>query len=229
MAAAWRLKRRCAAGYEASAGWILRLSLVAAVTRHPQRMHDTHPVGVTLPSAYPSKFPPAGRPVATRYSGEFGGNLVRCDCACPQKMLFTNSMTDTFSPEDRRAIMKRIKSEDTCPEMRVRRFLHGHGLRFRLHSKELPGKPDIILRKYGCVVFVHGCFWHQHKDRRCTRSGLPKSNTGYWLPKLEKTVGRDKEHRKRLKELGWNVHVVWECQINQRRLENLVKQIVSQK
>jgi DNA mismatch endonuclease (patch repair protein) len=121
--------------------------------------------------------------------------------------------------------MKRIKSEDTAPEMKVRSFLHNHGLRFRLHSKKLPGKPDIVLKKYNTVVFVHGCFWHQHENRDCKRSGLPKSNQNYWLPKLQKTIERDKKHKKYLKKLGWNVQVIWECQIKEKRLEHLFETI----
>ena len=132
-------------------------------------------------------------------------------------------MTDTFLPEKRSQIMKRIRSVDTAPEMKVRRFLHNKGLRFRLHSKVLPGKPDIVLKKYKTVTFVHGCFWHQHRDPDCSRSGVPKSNRNYWLPKLQKTVVRDKEHRKRLKDLGWNVLIIWECQINEKRLNNLLR------
>jgi DNA mismatch endonuclease (patch repair protein) len=131
-------------------------------------------------------------------------------------------MTDTFLPEKRSQIMKRIRSVDTTPEMKVRCFLHNNGLRFRLHSNVLPGKPDIVLRKYKTVIFVHGCFWHQHQALNCSRSGVPKSNQNYWLPKLQKTVARDKEHKKRLKELGWNVQVIWECHINEKRLNDLL-------
>lgn len=134
-------------------------------------------------------------------------------------------MTDTFSSENRRQIMKRIKSVDTAPEIKVRRFLHNNGLRFRLHAKQLPGKPDIVCKKYKTVIFVHGCFWHQHNIVDCKRSSVPKSNREYWLPKLQKTIARDKTHIKRLKELGWNVQVIWECQINEKRLNNLLHTI----
>lgn len=138
-------------------------------------------------------------------------------------------MVDTFSSRHRSQIMKRIKSVDTLPEMEVRSFLHRCGMRFRLHSNKLPGKPDIILKKYGAVIFVHGCFWHQHSDPRCTRSGIPKSNRNYWLPKLKRTVERDKRHKRDLKKLGWNVQVIWECQIKQNRLENLLRTIKSKR
>jgi DNA mismatch endonuclease (patch repair protein) len=132
-------------------------------------------------------------------------------------------VTDTFSPEHRSEIMRRIRSVDTTPEKKVRSFLHGNGFRFRLHSGKLPGKPDIVLYRFKTVIFVHGCFWHQHQDQNCTRSAVPKSNEDYWLPKLQKTVERDKDHKKRLKELGWNVQVVWECQINERKLGDLLR------
>ncbi|MEN6350367.1 MAG: DNA mismatch endonuclease Vsr [Syntrophomonas sp.] len=134
-------------------------------------------------------------------------------------------MTDIFLPEKRSQIMRRIKGIDTEPEMKVRRFFHNNGLRFRLHAKQLPGKPDIVFKKYKTVIFVHGCFWHQHNDIACNRSGVPKSNCEYWLPKLQKTIARDKAHQKRLKELGWNVQVIWECQINEKRLNNLLQTI----
>ncbi len=121
--------------------------------------------------------------------------------------------------------MKRIKSVNTEPERKVRRFLHNNGLRFRLHAKQLPGKPDIVLKKYKTVIFVHGCFWHQHNDAHCNRSGIPKSRCNYWFPKLQKTVVRDKAHKKHLKKLGWKVYVIWECQINEKRLNNLLRTI----
>lgn len=131
-------------------------------------------------------------------------------------------MTDTFSSEDRTQIMRRIRSKNTAPEMKARSFLHRHGLRFRIHSKKLPGKPDIVLKKYKTVIFVHGCFWHQHQDPKCKRASVPKSRPDYWLPKLKKTVTRDKEHLKLLHKLGWTVHVIWECQINEERLKKLL-------
>lgn len=136
-------------------------------------------------------------------------------------------MTDTFSTEERSRIMKRIRGKDTTPELKVRSYLHCQGLRFRLHVKNLPGKPDIVLKKYKTVVFVHGCFWHQHHDAACSRSSVPKSNQKYWLPKLKKTVARDTEHQKLLKELGWNVEIIWECQINKEGLKRLLRGIKS--
>jgi DNA mismatch endonuclease, patch repair protein len=137
-------------------------------------------------------------------------------------------MTDTFLPEKRSQIMKLIRSIDTTPEVKVRRFLHSNGLRFRLHLKALPGTPDIVLKKYKTVVFVHGCFWHQHKSSKCRRSSMPKSNRSYWWPKLQKTIVRDKAHRRLLKASGWSVEVVWECEINEKRLKKLLKAILNQ-
>jgi DNA mismatch endonuclease (patch repair protein) len=130
---------------------------------------------------------------------------------------------DTFSPEKRTQIMKSIKSNDTLPEMRVRSFLHRNGLRYRLHSKQLPGHPDIVLKKYNTVIFVHGCFWHHHRSIKCKRASLPKSNQNYWLPKLNKTIVRDKRHAKQLKDLGWAVKVIWECQVNDKQLVKLLR------
>jgi len=100
--------------------------------------------------------------------------------------------------------------------------LHHNGLRFRIHSKKLPGKPDIVLKKYKTVIFVHGCFWHQHQDPDCKRASVPKSRLDYWVPKLKKNIARDKEHLKLLRKLGWAVHIIWECQINEERLKNLL-------
>ena len=138
-------------------------------------------------------------------------------------------MTDTFSPKERSRIMKRIRGADTTPELKVRSYLHCHGLRFRLHSKNLPGKPDIVLKKYKTVVFVHGCFWHQHQNPACKRSAVPKSNHEYWIPKLRRTVERDAEHQELLKKLGWNVVIIWECQINKEGLKNLQRCIKGHK
>ncbi|MDR4499682.1 MAG: DNA mismatch endonuclease Vsr [Candidatus Scalindua sp.] len=106
--------------------------------------------------------------------------------------------------------MSRIASKNTKPEIVVRSALHGAGFRFRLHRKDLPGKPDIGLPKYKTVIFIHGCFWHAHKG--CKRSNLPKSNLAYWKGKLAKNVQRDRKHKKKLQELGFNIYVIWECQ-----------------
>jgi DNA mismatch endonuclease (patch repair protein) len=132
-------------------------------------------------------------------------------------------MVDIMSKEKRSLLMSRIKAEGTTPELAVRRYLHGQGLRFRLHSNKLPGRPDLILPKYKTVVFVHGCFWHQHEG--CPHGHLPKSNQGYWNEKLRKNVERDKANTHLLVSLGWSVEVVWECEISEERLDCLVATI----
>jgi DNA mismatch endonuclease, patch repair protein len=119
-------------------------------------------------------------------------------------------MVDKITPERRSWTMSRIRSKDTKPERAVRSLLHGLGFRFRKHVKALPGCPDIVLKKHRVVIFVHGCFWHQH--RGCASSGVPKSNIEYWRPKLSGNVERDKLHVKNLKREGWRVIIVWECQ-----------------
>ena len=110
--------------------------------------------------------------------------------------------------------MRAVKGRDTGPEMIVRRLAHGMGYRYRLHRGNLPGKPDLVFPSRRKVIFVHGCFWHQHNCRRGSR--LPKSNQDYWAPKLLRNQQRDKEHQLRLRELGWNVLVIWECAIKDR-------------
>lgn len=117
---------------------------------------------------------------------------------------------DTVSPEERSRIMRQVRSRDTKPEMRVRRALHAAGLRFRLHDKRLPGRPDLALRKRKTVVFVHGCLWHWHG---CPRSRMPSSNVDYWRAKIARNVERDAEHAVALQRLGWRVEVVWECEL----------------
>jgi DNA mismatch endonuclease (patch repair protein) len=106
--------------------------------------------------------------------------------------------------------MGRVRSKDTKAELLVRSILHRNGYRFRLHKKALPGKPDIVLAKYQTVVFVHGCFWHRHK--RCADATVPKSNTAFWVQKFAQNVKRDKTNQKNLRQLGWKVIIVWECE-----------------
>ena len=120
-------------------------------------------------------------------------------------------MADDLSPEVRRRTMRRIRSADTTPELVVRRFLFRNGFRFRKNVKTMPGKPDIVLPKYRTVIFVHGCFWHQHPG--CRRAVLPKSREDYWLAKLKRNAERDAEVRAELEAPGWRVLVVWECEL----------------
>jgi DNA mismatch endonuclease (patch repair protein) len=121
-------------------------------------------------------------------------------------------MADMFTKERWSEIMARITDRDTKPEMVVRRLLHRMGLRFRLHAKDLPGKPDLVLRKWKAVVFIHGCFWHGHDCKRGSAKRRPKSNTGYWNQKIEGNMERDARHAEELAILGWRRIVVWDCE-----------------
>lgn len=120
-------------------------------------------------------------------------------------------MADTMSPEDRSRRMALVRSVDTKPEMAVRRMVHGMGYRYRLHCRDLPGKPDLVFRSRRAVVFVHGCFWHRHEG--CALARLPKSKLDFWLAKLEGNRARDARKVEALKRTGWRVLVVWECEL----------------
>jgi len=122
-------------------------------------------------------------------------------------------MADKISASQRSRIMSRIKSKDTSPEIAVRKYLHGLGYRFRLHDKTLPGKPDIVLKKYMTAIQVRGCFWHQHG---CKFSNSPKSNKSYWIPKLKKNKKRDKINDRKIIKLKWKLIVIWECEISKK-------------
>lgn len=120
-------------------------------------------------------------------------------------------MTDTHSKEVRSYNMSRIRSKDTKPEILVREYLFKNGFRYRLNVKYLPGKPDIVLRKYKTIIFVNGCFWHGHEG--CKYYVLPKTKTDWWLEKISKTQKRDQEAQIALKNMSWNIIVIWECQL----------------
>lgn len=109
--------------------------------------------------------------------------------------------------------MGRVRNKDTKPEMRVRRLVHSLGYRYLLHSDRLPGRPDMVFPGRKKVIFVHGCFWHRHEG--CARCRLPKSRLDFWVPKLEKNKLRDSENQAKLRELGWDVLVVWECEVEE--------------
>jgi DNA mismatch endonuclease (patch repair protein) len=121
-------------------------------------------------------------------------------------------MVDTIDAARRSANMRAITSRDTKPERKVRRVVHALGYRYRLHRKDLPGKPDLVLPKYRAIIFVHGCFWHQHTSTTCGISRLPKSRQEYWHNKLARNVERDKQNKKLLENMGWNVLTLWECE-----------------
>lgn len=133
-------------------------------------------------------------------------------------------MADTVSKKRRSEIMSNIRSKGMAPEMAVRRLVHGMGYRYRLHRKDLPGKPDLVFASRRKAIFVHGCFWHQHDDPACKIARKPKSNKGYWDSKLERNKTRDKEHLESLKKLGWDVLVIWECEIlrSNNNIENKI-------
>ena len=116
---------------------------------------------------------------------------------------------DTLTPEQRHKNMQRIRSKDTKPEVLVRKFLFSQGFRYRKNDRRLPGHPDIVLPKYHTVVFVHGCFWHRHPD--CSKASTPTNNREFWQQKFDKNVERDFREQEKLKEMGWQVIVVWEC------------------
>ena len=137
-------------------------------------------------------------------------------------------MTDVHNILTRSYNMSQIKGKNTKPEMLVRKFLFSKGFRYRLHVKNLPGNPDIVLPKYKTVIFVNGCFWHGHKG--CRYFVLPKTRTEWWLQKIKGTWLRDKEAEIKLQVLGWKVIVIWECELKnikkEDRLTKLIQDIV---
>ena len=126
-----------------------------------------------------------------------------------------------WTKEKRSEVMSRIKQKDTKPEILVRKALFNSGYRYRLHKKGLPGSPDIVLAKYRAVIFVNGCFWHYHK--KCRDGHIPKSRREYWKKKLDRNVERDKKVYKNLKENGWRVLIVWECEAKKDIQKSLSK------
>lgn len=125
---------------------------------------------------------------------------------------------DRLTPEKRSWNMSRIKSKDTTPERIVRSFLHRNGFRFRLHVKNLPGKPDIVLSKYKTVIEVRGCFWHRHNG--CKDATMPSTHTEFWQKKFAENVVRDQRSEQALKELGWQVIIIWECEVERKSFQD---------
>jgi DNA mismatch endonuclease (patch repair protein) len=122
--------------------------------------------------------------------------------------------------------MRRIKAKDTKPEMVVRKLLHSMGYRYRLHAKELAGKPDVVFRRLKRAIFVHGCFWHQHGE--CREGRLPGTRPEYWIPKLGRNVERDHRHTESLTQAGWQVLILWECQLSDlKTLEKSLSAVLS--
>ena len=117
---------------------------------------------------------------------------------------------DIYTEEKRSAVMARVRSKDSGPEMVVRKIAHAMGYRFRLHRRDLPGCPDLVFPRLGKAVLVHGCFWHRHG---CPRTTTPKTNIDFWLNKFSRNKERDQENLALLKQLGWDVFVIWECEL----------------
>ena len=133
-------------------------------------------------------------------------------------------MADVHTKKQRSYNMSRIKGKDTKPEMLVRRFLHANGYRYKLHDKNLPGKPDIVLPKYHTAIFVHGCFWHGHAN--CKYFVVPKTRTQWWADKINHNKANDAKAIKALKKDGWKVIEVWECKLKPAKLEHTIAGIL---
>lgn len=123
---------------------------------------------------------------------------------------------DTLSPAQRSERMSRVRSRDTKPELLVRKLVHGLGYRYRLHRRDLPGKPDLVFGPRRKVILVHGCFWHGHDDPNCKLTRAPKSRVEFWGPKLARNRERDREVKRRLNESGWEALILWECELGDR-------------
>ena len=133
-------------------------------------------------------------------------------------------MTDVQTNEQRSKNMSQIKATNTKPELLVRKYLHGQGFRYSLHSKKIFGKPDIVLRKLNTLVFVHGCYWHSHKN--CQFATVSKSNTEFWKNKIYGNVERDLVVVKKLKKEGWKIFVLWECQLKPNKREKTLNRLI---
>ncbi|WP_420381827.1 very short patch repair endonuclease [Novosphingobium sp.] len=131
-------------------------------------------------------------------------------------------MADIVSIEVRSRMMSGIRAGNTRPEMLLRRALHALGFRYRLHAKDLPGKPDLVFPKYRAVLQVHGCFWHRHG---CNRTTNPSSNSTFWQEKFRRNIERDLEVEERLRSLGWRVAVVWECDLDKKRQARTIERV----
>src|SRR5882724_134492 len=136
-------------------------------------------------------------------------------------------MVDIVDKKTRSRMMSGIRGRNTRPELAVRRHLFAAGLRFRLHPRNVPGRPDIVLPQLKSVVLVHGCFWHRHP--KCRFAYTPRSNIDFWKKKFLSNVARDQVVRRLLRQSGWHTYVIWECQVNERRLGALVKRLSARK
>ena len=134
------------------------------------------------------------------------------------------TMSDVHSKQVRSYNMSQIKGKNTKPEILVRKFLHSNGFRYKLHDKKLPGKPDIVLPKYKTVIEVQGCYWHGHKN--CKYYKLPKSNTEFWKKKIKSNISRDIQNENKLRELGWGLIVIWECDLKRDKTEKTLRSLI---
>jgi DNA mismatch endonuclease, patch repair protein len=131
---------------------------------------------------------------------------------------------DSLTPERRSALMKRVRRSDTKPELILRKALHKLGFRYVIGSKRLPGTPDLAFPKHKAAVFVHGCFWHGHD---CRQGRAPSSNVGYWVPKIEANRARDSRKEQAVRDLGWRVFTVWECQLKSDRRDKIIETLAA--
>lgn len=137
-------------------------------------------------------------------------------------------MGDIFTKEKRSEFMAGVKSKGTKIELMVRKWLYHHGFRYRLNDKRFPGTPDIVITRFRTVIFIHGCFWHAHTN--CKYFKLPKTNMDFWLEKLQSNIERDKQQVNKLRQMGWKVIIIWECELRQHpeaRLNLLLDEINS--
>lgn len=143
-------------------------------------------------------------------------------------LCYNSFMTDRLSLEKRSWNMSRIGSKNTGPEKATRLLLRKHGYKFILHQANLPGKPDIVMPRHKLAIFVNGCFWHSHKG--CKDAGIPKSNIAFWKKKLSSNVIRDKKNGLAIRQLGWRVFVIWECEVSKpKRLINRLRKFLKSK
>ena len=134
-------------------------------------------------------------------------------------------VADTLTPNERSKRMSLIRGKDSSPELKLRRLVHGMGFRYRLHVKDLPGKPDLVFPSRRAVIFMHGCFWHRHPG--CKLARMPKSKSDFWRSKLEGNRERDLRNQEMLKKLGWHVLVIWECEMeNIEKVSNKVREFL---
>ncbi len=135
-------------------------------------------------------------------------------------------MADVHDKKTRSYNMSKIRGKDTRPELLVRKFLHAKGYRYRLHAKDLPGKPDLVMPKYNTVVFIHGCFWHGHEG--CRYFVIPETNRDWWLNKINETKLRDVRNRQLLRSDGWNIIELFECELKKDRIDDTLSELIKE-